>query len=103
MAQHQYLWLLDTKMLWRFQNAETVHSSLYITAVNSNMYSGQLRNVLLLTVCSGMVMPIEEGRAQVKILIEHLAIFFIFLSKKLLPISFKFQLLETSPQKQKEQ
>jgi hypothetical protein len=32
-----------------------------------------------------------------------LAIFFLFPSKKFLPISFKIQLLETSPQKQKEQ
>jgi hypothetical protein len=32
-----------------------------------------------------------------------LAIFFLFPSKEFLPISFKAQLLETSPQKQKEQ
>jgi hypothetical protein len=32
-----------------------------------------------------------------------LAVYFPFLSKKFLPISFKIQLLETSPQKQKEQ
>jgi hypothetical protein len=32
-----------------------------------------------------------------------LAIFFLLSSKKFLPISFKTQLLETSPQKQKEQ
>jgi hypothetical protein len=32
-----------------------------------------------------------------------LAIFFLFQSKKFLPKSFKFQLLETSPQKQKDQ
>jgi hypothetical protein len=32
-----------------------------------------------------------------------LAIFFLFSSKKFLPILFKIQLLETSPQKQKEQ
>jgi hypothetical protein len=46
---------------------------------------------------------IEEGRAASKVLIKHLAIFFPFPSKKFLPISFKIQLLETSPQKQKEQ
>ncbi len=44
-----------------------------------------------------------EGWRQVKVLIKHLAIFFLFPSKKFLPISFKIQLLETSPQKQKEQ
>ncbi len=38
---------------------------------------------------------------QIKVLIEHLAIFFLHPSKKFLPISFKIQLLETSPQKQK--
>jgi hypothetical protein len=32
-----------------------------------------------------------------------LAIFFLFPSKKFLPISFKIQLLETSPQKLKEE
>jgi hypothetical protein len=32
-----------------------------------------------------------------------MAIFFLFPSKKFLPVSFKIQLLETSPQKQKEQ
>jgi hypothetical protein len=32
-----------------------------------------------------------------------LAIFFLFPSKEFLPILFKIQLLETSPQKQKEQ
>jgi hypothetical protein len=31
------------------------------------------------------------------------AVFFLFFSKKFLPISFKIQLLETSRQKQKEQ
>jgi hypothetical protein len=31
------------------------------------------------------------------------AVFFLFLSKKFLPISFKLPLLETSPQKQMEQ
>ena len=40
---------------------------------------------------------------QVKVLIKHLAIFFLLPSKKFLPISFKIQLLETSPPKQKEQ
>ncbi len=40
---------------------------------------------------------------QVKFLIKNLAIFFIFPSKEFLPISFKIQLLETSPQKQKKQ
>jgi hypothetical protein len=39
----------------------------------------------------------------VKVLIKHLAIFFLFPSKKYLPISFNIQLLETSSQKQKEQ
>ncbi len=50
-------------------------------------------------------MVIEEGAAerQVKVLIKYLAIFFLFPSKTFLPISFKIQLLETSPQKQKEQ
>jgi hypothetical protein len=53
--------------------------------------------------CSLLV--IEEGTVerQVKVLIKYLAIFFLFPSKKFLPISFKIQLLETSPQKQKEQ
>jgi hypothetical protein len=46
---------------------------------------------------------VEEGRAASKSLIENLAIFFLFPSKEFLPISFKIQLLETSPQKQKEQ
>ncbi len=48
---------------------------------------------------------IEEGTVerQVKVLIKHLAIFFIFPRKHFLPISFKIQLLEISPQKQKEQ
>jgi hypothetical protein len=32
-----------------------------------------------------------------------LAIFFLFASKEILPISFKIQLLETFPQKQKDQ
>jgi hypothetical protein len=40
---------------------------------------------------------------QVKVLIKNLAIFFQFPSKEFLPISFKIQLLETSPKKQKEQ
>jgi hypothetical protein len=39
----------------------------------------------------------------VKVLIKNLPIFFLFPSKEFLPISFKIQLLETSPQKQKEQ
>jgi hypothetical protein len=39
----------------------------------------------------------------VKVFIKNLAIFFLFPSKEFLPISFKIQLLETSPQKQKEQ
>ncbi len=38
-----------------------------------------------------------------KVLIKHLAIFFLFPSMKFLLMSFKIQLLETSPQKQKEQ
>ncbi len=48
---------------------------------------------------------IEKGTVerQVKVLINHLALFFLFSSKKFLPISFKIQLLETSPRKQKEQ
>ena len=46
---------------------------------------------------------IEKEERQVEVLCEHLAIFFLFPTKKFLPISFKFQLLETSPQKQKEQ
>jgi hypothetical protein len=41
--------------------------------------------------------------SHVKVLIKHLAIFFLFPSKKFLSISFKIQLLETSPQKQNEQ
>ncbi len=45
------------------------------------------------------VRSIEE----VKGLIKHLAIFFVLPSKKFLPISFKIQLLETSPHKQKAQ
>jgi hypothetical protein len=40
---------------------------------------------------------------QVKVLIKNLAIFFLFSSKEFLPISFKIQLLETSPQNQKDQ
>ncbi len=48
---------------------------------------------------------IEEGTVErkVKVLIKNLAIFFLFPSKEFLPIPFKVQLLETSPQKQKEQ
>jgi hypothetical protein len=38
---------------------------------------------------------------KIKVLIKYLAIFFLFPSKEFLPISFKVQLLETSPQKQK--
>ncbi len=38
-----------------------------------------------------------------KVLTENLAIFFLVPSKEFLPIAFKIQLLETSPQKQKEQ
>ncbi len=53
--------------------------------------------------CVHAVHSIEEGTAAVKVLIKHVAIFFIFHSKKFLPMSFKIQLLETSPQKQKEQ
>ncbi len=45
-------------------------------------------------------MKVEQ---QVKVLIKHLAILFLLPSKKFLPLSFKIQLLETSPQKQKEQ
>jgi hypothetical protein len=37
------------------------------------------------------------------VFIKNLAIFFLFPSKEFLPISFKIQLLEISPQKQKEQ
>jgi hypothetical protein len=42
---------------------------------------------------------IEKGTVerQVKVLIKHLALSFLFSSKKFLPISFKIQLLETSP------
>jgi hypothetical protein len=36
---------------------------------------------------------------QVKVFIKHLAIFFLLPAKKLLPISFKIQPLETFPQK----
>ncbi len=47
---------------------------------------------------------IEEGiERQVKVLIKHLAIFLLLPTKKFLPISLKIPLLETSPQKQKEQ
>ena len=35
---------------------------------------------------------------QVKVLIKHLTVFFLLPSKKFLQISFKIQLLETSPQ-----
>jgi hypothetical protein len=49
------------------------------------------------------VSPIEEVERQVKVPIKHLAIFFLLPSKKLLLISFKIQLLEISPQKEKEQ
>jgi hypothetical protein len=49
------------------------------------------------------VQHIEEGIRQVKVLIKHLAIFFLFPSKNFLPISFQIQLLETSFQKKKEQ
>ncbi len=45
----------------------------------------------------------RKVQLQVKVLIKHLAIFFLFPSKKFLPISFKIQLLKISPQKQKEQ
>ncbi len=49
-------------------------------------------------------MFIEEGiERHVKVLIKNLTIFFLFPSKEFLPISFKIQLLETSPLKQKEQ
>jgi hypothetical protein len=47
--------------------------------------------------------PQRKVERQVKVLIEHLAIFLLFSSKKFLPVSFKFHLLETSPQKQKAQ
>ncbi len=47
--------------------------------------------------------PKRKVERQVKALIKHLAIFFLLPSMKFLPISFKIQLLETSPQKQKEQ
>ncbi len=50
---------------------------------------------------SSLVM--EEGRAARKVLIQNLSVFFLFPSKEFLQISFKIQLLETSPQKQKEQ
>jgi hypothetical protein len=40
---------------------------------------------------------------EIKVLLKHLAIFYLLPSKKILPISFKIQLLETSTQKQKEQ
>ncbi len=40
---------------------------------------------------------------QVKVLIKNLAIFFLFPSREFLPIAFEIPLLETSPQKQKEQ
>ena len=46
--------------------------------------------------------PQRKVERQAKVLIKHLAIFFLLPSKKFLPISFKIQLLETSPQKQKE-
>ncbi len=46
---------------------------------------------------------IEEGRAASKSLIKNLAIFYLFPSKEFLPISFKIRLLETSPQKLKDQ
>ncbi len=47
--------------------------------------------------------PLRKVERQVKVLITNLAIFFLFPSKKYLPISFKIQLLVTFPQKQKEQ
>ncbi len=43
--------------------------------------------------------PLRKVERQVKVLIEHLAIFFLLPTKKFLPISFKIQLLEISPQK----
>ncbi len=46
-----------------------------------------------------MVPAIEEVvERQVKVLIENLAIFFLYPRKEFLPISFKIQLLETSSQ-----
>jgi hypothetical protein len=53
----------------------------------------------------GNIPRIEEGRVerQIKVLIKHLATFFLLPGKKFLPISFKNQLLETSTQWQKEQ
>ncbi len=48
-------------------------------------------------------MALRKVERQVKVLIKNLAIFFLFPSREFLPISFKIPLLETSPQKQKEQ
>jgi hypothetical protein len=45
----------------------------------------------------------EEGIAASESPLKHWAIFFLLPSKKFLPISFKIQLMETSPQKQKGQ
>jgi hypothetical protein len=47
--------------------------------------------------------PKRKEERQVNVLSKHLAIFFLFPSKKFLPISSKIQLLEISPQIQKEQ
>jgi hypothetical protein len=46
---------------------------------------------------------IEEGRGQVKVRIKHLAIFFLFSQQEVSADIIQIQLLETSPQKQKEQ
>jgi hypothetical protein len=51
----------------------------------------------------GRQVSIEEVERQVKVLMKNLAIFFLFPNKEFLPLSFKIQLLEISPQKQKDQ
>jgi hypothetical protein len=48
---------------------------------------------------SFMFDPYRKVERQVKVLMKHLAIFFLIPSKKFLPISFEIQLLETTPQK----
>ncbi len=97
-ASHSLTWLVDARhaLLWLAQGAWRKVNVLYTrTPWSFCLTQSQL-------CCSSWVHSIEEVRArQAKVLIKNVAVFFLFPSKEFLPISFKFQLLETSPQKQK--
>ncbi len=65
-------------------------------------------NEVSLNIITGIINPLgfkTRTERKVEWQIEYLIsdVFFLLPSKKFLPISFKIQLLETSPQKQKEQ